>query len=138
MPSSVANRAATTEAKPLVGSCRAGAALAALRIEIDVCGVPRKAIAADVCAGDEPLLSKKLSGVPGRPFSLDDLDALPRAVLVKWLQRYGTVIGLKVVEMEPGEISERLLTLVDELATVAKLARIVTRPLKVKLPLDRE
>lgn len=131
MASSLAARSTTTEDKSLVTTCRR-AALDALRAEVDLSGVPKKALAAELCGGDEPLFSKKLAGAPGRPFSLDDVDKLPRPIVVAWLKRYGATVGVKVVDLEPVEVSERLLLLVDELATVAKLARIVTRPIKAE------
>lgn len=138
MPRIFPNPVTTTEDKSLVTTCRR-TALDAMRAEVDLSGVPKKAIASEVCDGDEPLFSKKLAGAPGRPFSLDDLDKLPRPIVVAWLKRYGLAVGVKVVDLEPGEVTERLLMLVDELATVAKLSRIVgrPRPAKVKLPEDR-
>jgi len=129
MPVTLPKRSATTEAHALVSSCQS-VALSALRTEVERSGVSQKALAQEVTDGDEPLFSKRLAGTPGRPFPLADLDHLPRAIVVAWMKRYGSAIGLRVTDLEPGEVSERLLTLVDELASVAKLARIVTKPLK--------
>lgn len=124
------------EANDLGGSCQRPA-LEAVRDVVDGSGIAKKVIAADVCDGDEPLLSKKLAGVPGRPFSLDDFDKLPHALRVKWMKRYGASVGLKVVEIDPTEVYERLSQLSDELAATLKLSHVVTRQLKAKLPADR-
>lgn len=99
---------------------------------MDLSGIARKAIAIDVCDGDEPLLSKKLAGAPRRPFSLDDFEKLPRELQVAWFKRYGAVVGVKVVEMDPGEVYERLAKLSEELAATLKLSQVVMRPLKVE------
>lgn len=133
MARSLANALATTEANSLGSSCQRPA-LELLRTVVDTSGVPRKALAADVCDGDEPLLSKKLAGAPGRPFSLDDLDALPAVVVRAWMTRYGATHGLKVSAVDPVEVTEQLLDAVEQLNTLAKLARIVAgKPLKAKL-----
>lgn len=136
MPRSLSNAIATTEANTLGSTCQRSA-LEAVRVVVDNSGIAKKALAADVCDGDEPLLSKKLAGVPGRPFSLDDFEKLPRALQVKWMKRYGEVIGVKVAEIDPSEVYERLSKLSDELAAALKLSQVVMRPLKAKLPVDR-
>lgn len=132
MRSSVANLATTSEAKTLVTSCHRGAR-ENLQAVVDTSGIPRKALAADVCDGDEPLFSKKLAGTPGRPFDLDDLDRLPRAVRVAWLQRMCAAAGLTVPrELDLPELTEQLLAHIDEVATLAKLARVVGKAGTVK------
>src|SRR5690349_1549347 len=102
MSRSVATRSMTTEAERLGSSCQSSA-LTTLREEIDL-SAQRKVIAAETCDGDEPLLSKRLAGVPGRPFPLADLDKLPRPIVVAWLKRYGAAVGVKVTDLEPGEV----------------------------------
>lgn len=131
MKSSLANAVATTEAKTLGTTCQRSA-LEAIRLVVDNSGIAKKALAVDVCDGDEPLLSKKLAGVPGRPFSLDDLEKLPRALQVTWMKRYGEIVGVRVIEMDPSEVYERLSKLADELAATLRLSHVVTRPLKVE------
>lgn len=121
---------ATTSDKSVVGSCHRGAR-AAMQTEIEQSGVPRKVLAGEVANGDESLFSKMVGGT--RPFDLNALDALPRPLVVAWLKRYGAQIGVKVADIEPAELTERLLTLVDELASVARLSRIVGKPVKATL-----
>lgn len=135
---------ATTEGNELTVDCRRplatatrcnSVALDCLNVEIDRYGVHHKALA-DECGKSKETFSKMRGGT--QAFGLDDFEKLPHALQVAWLKRYAQVIGVKVVELEPGELSERLLMLVDELATVAKLARVVTRgQVKAKLPVDR-
>lgn len=137
MSRSLSNALTTTEANTLGTTCQRFA-LEAVRVVVDNSGIAKKVLARDVCDGDEPLLSKKLAGVPGRPFSLDDFEKLPRALQVKWMRLYGEVVGVKVVEIDPTEIYERLSRLSDELAAALKLSNVVTRQLKAKLPADRE
>lgn len=131
MPQSLPNTFATTPANSVVRSCQHGAR-ACMQTTLDATETPRKAIAQEVLGrDDEPQFSKMVGGT--RPFDLDALDKLPRPVIVAWLQRYGQQLGVKVTDMEPGEITEQLLALVDQLATVAKLAKVVGRPVKAGL-----
>lgn len=122
----------STEANTLGGSCRPGSRENLVAV-IDMSGIQRKAIARDVCHGDESMLSKKLAGVPGRPFDLDDIDKLPRAVMVPWLQRMCALNGLTVPrELDLPELTEQLLSRIDEIASLAKLSRVVAGGANVK------
>lgn len=115
----------------LGSGCHRGAR-AALKDVIDTSGVPRKALAGEVSNGDESLFSKQLGGT--RAFDLGALDLLPRPLVVAWLKRYGDQVGVKVTDVEPAEVTERLLALVDELGTVARLAKILSgKPVKASL-----
>lgn len=134
MAPSVARASTPTEDNSFVSSCHRPSR-EALQTVIDRSDIPRKSMAADVCDGDEQMFSKKVAGVPGRPFDLDDIDRLPRAVLVAWLQRRCAAAGLTAPrEMELPELTEQLLSRVDEIASLARLARVVTgKPVKAGL-----
>lgn len=95
-----------------------------LQTEVDRSGLPRKAIAQDVLGrNDESQFSKMVSG--GRPFDLDDLDRLPRPVLVAFVKRYCAALGLTVPrELELAEVTDDLLTHIERLFQIAKLARV--------------
>lgn len=123
--------AVTSSDKPDVRTCHRGARTA-LQAEIETSGVPRKVLAGEVANGDESLFSKMVGGT--RPFDLGALDLLPRPLVVAWLKRYGAQVGVKVTDVEPAEVTERLLALVDELGTVARLAKILSgKPAKASL-----
>lgn len=130
MSLTVASARTTTEDKKVVGSCHRPSR-AALQAVIDRSDIQRKVMAAEVCAGDESMFSKKVAGAVGRTFDLDDLDRLPRAIRVEWLQRMCVADGLTAPrELDAAELSEQLLTRVDELASLAKLARVITKQAK--------
>ncbi|HYE88565.1 MAG TPA: hypothetical protein VEA16_19520 [Vicinamibacterales bacterium] len=94
--------------------------------------ITQKAVGQDVLGrDDEAQFSKMLGGT--RPFDLDALDRVPRTVLVDWLRRYGREHGLVVREMDLPELTEQLLTAVDTAASLAKLARVVTKNVKARL-----
>lgn len=135
MRSSVSTAAATREDNDLVSSCQDPVARPCLHDAVNQSGVARKVLATDICGGDEPLLSKKMAGGPtGRPFDLDDLDRLPREVLVDWLKRMCAASGLTPPrELELHEISERILIQADAIVTLIRLARVCTRQAKASL-----
>lgn len=134
MSRTVAAAAAAREDNDLVTSCQP-VARPCLHDAVNQSGVARKVLACEICGGDEPLLSKKMAGGPtGRPFDLDDLDRLPREVLIDWLKRMCVASGLTPPrELELHEISERILNQADAIVTLIRLARVSTRQVKAGL-----
>lgn len=130
MPRTFAEAVATREDNDLVTSCQR-LARPSLQGVVDRSAIAQKVLAQSVCNGDEPMLSKKLAG--GRPFDLDDLDNLPRGILVEWLKVFGARIGVRVTDLDPGEVTERLLELIAEVARQADLARVTTKAIKAQL-----
>jgi hypothetical protein len=111
------------------------ASLTCLVIEIDAHQKPRKALADD-CGKTEQAFSKMTGGT--QAFGLDDFERLPRDLQVKWMQRYGReFLGVTVREIEPAELNEELLGLVDRIVTVRRLAARVGRPTQAKAELPQ-
>lgn len=114
-------------------------ALACLNAEIDGFQrrMPRKALAAE-CDKSEQTFSKMTAGT--QAFGITDLERLPRDLQVAWMKSYGKELGLTVRDIDPGEVHEQLYALVDQLATVARLGRIVATgkhaTVKAELPRD--
>lgn len=109
-------------------------ALGCLVHEIDGNQQPRKALA-DECGKKEQQFSKMLAGA----FRLVDFDKLPREIQVGWMKRYGReVLGVTVREIEPAELNEELLALVDRLVNNRRLSARVGRPVQAKKDLDRK
>ena len=104
------------------------ASLSCLVAEIDAHPLPRKALAGE-CGKSEQTFSKMTAGT--QAFGVDDFGKLPRDLQVKWMQRYGReYLGVTVRELEPSEIAEEFHALVDRLASVSRLARVIRGPKK--------
>lgn len=111
-------------------------ALECLNREIDAFGMPRKALA-DELGTTAVTLSKMTTGL--QAFGLDAFERLPRDLQIAFLIRYGRdVLGLHVQEILPTELMGQFVELVDQLATVARLTRLVGKPRQVKACLSAE
>jgi len=142
MPTTVASGSTATHGKRVAASCRderaaasegKSAALSCLIAEIDAHPLPRKAIA-DECGKSEQTFSKMTAGT--QAFGLDDFERLPRDLQVKWMQRYGReVLGVNVRDLDPAELNEELLALVDRMVIVRRIAAQVGRPVQAKASL---
>ena len=140
----VVGGAKATHGNKIAGTCREdraaaseskSVALGCLNAEIDAHPLPRKAIA-DECDKSEQSFSKMTAGT--QAFGLDDFERLPRDLQVKWMQRYGReVLGVTVRDIEPAELNEELLGLVDRIVTVRRLAARVGRPVAAKAELPQ-
>lgn len=110
-------------------------AMGCLVAEIDAHPLPRKALA-DECEKTESTFSKMTAGT--QAFGLEDFGRLPRDLQVKWMQRYGReFLGVTVREIEPAELNEELLALVDRIATVRRMTAQVGRPKAAKAELGQ-
>lgn len=107
-------------------------ALSCLNTELDSCGLPDKAIAAD-CAKSEQTFSKMRSGK--QAFGIVDFEKLPRDVQVAWMKRYGAAIGVEVRDLDVSALNDRVLKLTIEVGVLARLAGVVIRPRPAKAEL---
>lgn len=97
-----------------------------MNLVIDMSEMPPKAIGYAVLQrDDEAQWSKMRSGV--RPFDLDHLDTLPRAVRVEWLRRRAEADGLEVRDPDVVTAAYQFLGLVDQLVNAARLMRLPER-----------
>jgi hypothetical protein len=143
MPQTVAAAVQATKAQSDVAGCQVpetvttrdkSVARRCLQQVIAESGIAQKALAIDVLGrDDEPMFSKMVGGT--RPFDINDLCALPRPVLVAWVKRFCREMGLtEPRELELAELTDDLLTQIERLFSIAKLARLgKARQMKARL-----
>lgn len=107
-----------------------------LRDVLDESGQKREVFAA-VIGCDDGLLGKKLHGTNGRDIGLGELECLDRDIQVRWMKRYGKLLGLEVSDISAVAIAEGLIEQFDLLLQHMKRARLldIGKPTQAKAEL---